>query len=248
MRFFWQSRSISPLPTSATAKWITKGAARTRVRPEQDPVPGPTPGLCGAIWDQAKATESSHVRFRARCARSSLPSPFASGRSFLPAHNSRVQFRMMARDLRLLRVPLLSTSLFVRVVLPRQCRPHFEFHREKVFTAFTAVLMPFSTSCDSQAHFLRHSCYVNWRHGPTALASVLLCSSKTTSGGHNFKLAQLYGSPLGRKHPSSNAYWYRYTHTLCTAAWFLPFHTRGVSDRSGRWPQPQGAMPVSDMP
>jgi hypothetical protein len=60
-------------------------------------------------------------RFRARCARAVLAtiavrmSRAIFSSSSRPAHNSRVQFRIMARCLRLLRKALLSTLLFVRV-------------------------------------------------------------------------------------------------------------------------------------
>ena len=96
---------------------------------------------------------------------------FASGRSFLPAHSSRVQFGIMARCLRLLRLPLLSTP-FVRVKPSSVSSVTSEFYRGRAFTATTVShaifdLLRFSSPISTSAgvidpvtaysHAIRHS-------------------------------------------------------------------------------------------
>jgi hypothetical protein len=166
-------------------------------------------------------------RFRTRCARSS-PSPLlALERSFLPARHSRYQFRIMVRYLRLLQRALLSSASARSLLVVLIARGSMTI----CFTAFAVFDL---------LRFSKATFYVSWRHRLRDIClNAALLFSKATSGGHTSDRApQLYAPPLGGK-DSLSAYWYRYARALCTAAWFLPFHTRGGtrgggSDPSGR--------------
>jgi hypothetical protein len=149
----------------------------------------------------------------------------------------------MARYLRLLRQALLSTSSLVRV---KPQSVHTAASGDRIGRGFSLpppFSMPFSTTCNE------------------AISSPLPSSAGVIDPRH---LLQCYGALLhdhfGRLHDKLHSFMgplkggsillmltSLVTHTLSAlpAAWFLPFHTWGGSDRSGRWPQ--GVMPVSGM-
>jgi len=101
-------------------------------------------------------------RFRARCARSSLSSLLALERSFLPARHHRFQFRIVVRCLRLLRLPLLSTSR----VGSWHCHTVASgaLHRGRVFSLPPPFFIPFSPSCNLHDHSLRQLASSSPRH------------------------------------------------------------------------------------
>ena len=86
-----------------------------------------------------------------------------------------------------------------------------------------------------------------WSNSPATSTS----SASTTTSTTTSQLQQLHGSFLGGKHLMLTSLLAHTTALHCV--WFLPFHTRGGSDRSpgaghrsGRLSQ--GALPVSGMP
>ena len=88
--------------------------ARRRRSPHQDLGSHPEQLLVVGHHFAIDFSPPTSRRFRARCARSSLPPSFASGRSFLPAHNSRVHFRIMVRCHRFL-LTRSALPIFVRL-------------------------------------------------------------------------------------------------------------------------------------
>ena len=153
--------------------------------------------ILGHIPNASSGSRSSHrdrvlpthlPRFRVRCARSSPSSLLALERSFLPAHHSRFQFRIMARYLRLLRQALLSTSLFVRGTVV------YGGERASFVGGGFSLPPPFSCHFRPPA-IIKPTFCVSWRHRPAALASVLRCSSSRPLREVTRQALQLYGPP-----------------------------------------------------
>ena len=178
-------------------------------------------------------------RFRARCARSSPLSLLALELPFLPAHHSRYQFRMVVRYLRLLQRALLSSASARSLLVVLIARGNM-----------TKFSLPSPFSCHFRppallkGHFLRQLASSSPRH-------LLKCCFALLQGhfGRSHVKPHSFMPPLyGGKHSLRLVFTSIYTHirALCTAAWFLPFCTRGGSDPSGR--SLRGAMPVSGMP
>ena len=103
-------------------------------------------------------------RFRARCARSSPSSLLALERPFLQLTIPRFQFRIVVRYLRLLRLPLPSTSLFLSSNSAPSVSSAFF-----VGGGFSLPSPPFSchldsTSCNLHDHSLRQLASSSPRH------------------------------------------------------------------------------------